>query len=165
MNVNNQKYKMFKLMKQGYAEGNKSNVEQCAHCWLQLEEVNPFEYGTLPFEEFFQMKRCYTIYSRHDIDQKINRRRMVEHAMKLCELNPKNPYTFDKKAEEEDLKIEKEKYEKSLIKEEPKQIVEKVVLEEPITVTNALPEEKKNWLNFLFPWKKEGVSNDSKGTN
>lgn len=33
------------------------------------------------------------------------------------------------------------------------------------TVLGVIPNEKKNWLKFLFPWRKEGEIDDSSGTN
>ena len=32
-------------------------------------------------------------------------------------------------------------------------------------VLGVLPDEKKSWLKFLFPWKKEGGSDDSQRSN
>ena len=104
MNTNNQMFILFKTMKEGYAEGNNDVVEQCARCWMQLATENPFTYDTPEYEEFFQMKKCYTIWSKGYVDQKINRRRMIQHAKKLCELNPKQPYVYDKKADQEEKK-------------------------------------------------------------
>ena len=31
------------------------------------------------------------------------------------------------------------------------------------TVLGVIPEEKKSWFKFLFPWKKEGESDDGEG--
>ena len=33
------------------------------------------------------------------------------------------------------------------------------------TVLGVMPDEKKSWLKFLFPWKKEGEQDDSQGSN
>ena len=33
------------------------------------------------------------------------------------------------------------------------------------TVLGVIPEEKKNWLKFLFPWRKEGDQDDSQRAN
>lgn len=151
MVINNQMYNLFRNMKQGYAEGNDDTVEQCARCWSQLATENPFPYDTPEHEEFFQMTKAYMIWSRGDINAKINRRKMVQHAKALCALNPKQPYTYDKKAEME----EKKQKEAAEAKKEEKIIVN----EEPQTILGVLPDEdkeKKNWFKFLFPWKKEG---------
>ena len=175
MNKNNQCYKMFKLMKEGYANNDLNQVEHGARCWLDLEPNNPFEFNSPEFEAFFQMQKCYMIWRRGDIDRKINRRRMIVWAQELCKLNPRQPYKFDKKAEEEDLRLEKEKYEQSLKekavseeKPEEKQeekVVNTVVLDEPMKVLNVQedkPEEtKKNWFSALLSRFKEGASNDS----
>ena len=155
MNKNNQMYRMFKEMKAGYAEGNKDKMEHGARCWLDLEPENPFPEGSNEMEAFFQMQKCYCIWKRGDIDRKINRRRMLQWAEKLCELNPRQPYRFDKKAEEEEiLAAQKAEQEKPVVEK-------KVVKQEPDKVFGVIPEEKKSWFKFVFPWKKEGVSNDS----
>lgn len=166
MNLNNQMYMLFKNMKQGYAEGNSDIVEQCARCWMQIAPENPFPEETPEHEEFFQIKRSYTIWSRGDIDAKINRRRMVQHAKALCALNVKNPYTYDKKAEQEEQKAKEERIAQEQLRkqEDLKKIDEpkKVINEEPQVVLGVIPEEKeekeekKSWFSFLNPWRKEG---------
>ena len=104
MNLNNQMYTYFNNMMNGYANNNIDTVEQNVRCWIQIAPENPFQYDTPEYEEFFQIKRCYTIWSRGDVNGRINRRNMVKHAVALCALNPKQPYTYDRKAEQEDLK-------------------------------------------------------------
>ena len=166
MNLNNQMYMLFKNMKQGYAEGNNDVVEQCARCWAQIAPENPFPEETPEHEEFFQIKRSYTIWSRGDIDAKINRRRMIQHAKALCALNPKQPYTYDKKAEQEEKRLNEERIAQEQLRkqEDLKKIDEpkKVINEEPQIVLGVIPEEKeekeekKSWLSFLKPRHKEG---------
>lgn len=157
MVLTNQMYNLFRDMKQAYANGHDDAVEQYARCWAQLAPENPFQYDTPEYEEFYQMQRAYMIWNRGDINAKINRRKMVEHAKALCALNPKQPYVYDKKAELLDKKEEMEK--QNAIKEEIKE-EKKVINEEPQTVLGVLPEEeekeKKSWFKFLFPWKKDG---------
>lgn len=164
MNLNNQMYNIFRDMKKAYANGDISGVEQYARCWMQLAPENPFTYNTPEYEEFFQMQKCYTIWIRGDIDRKINRRRMVQHARQLCELNPKQPYVFDKKADQEEKVKEKlaqqqreqEKQDSSSV-EEVEEIVQEAKKE---TILGVIPEEKtekKLWYRFLHPWRKEGA--------
>lgn len=148
-------------MKQGYANNDKDRVSQAARCWLQLEPENPFNAESPEYEEFFQMQKCFTIWKRGDIDRKINGRKMIEHAWKLCELNPRQPYKFDKATEDAELKqtqeVEKKRVEEAvnIVEEEKEEVKSEYVF-------GVLPEEKKNWLSFLFPWKKDGVTHDGK---
>lgn len=235
MSVNNQMYVMFANMKQGYKEGNMDVVEQCARCWMQLATENPFPYDTPEYEEFFQMQKAYSIWARGYVDQKINRRRMVEHAKRLCELDPKQPYIYDKKAEQEEKKLQETERTQEKIKSNKAEDVQYVIKlvneaylsnnetsfeqfvihlmdiadENPFTfgsneyemfatmkicynnsnikrvisvgkqlfaqlnkiepekqvVLGVLPDEKKSWLKFLFPWKKEGGSDDGQRSN
>ena len=46
-------------------------------------------------------------------------------------------------------------------------LINNTVLEEKPkeTILGVVPDEKKSWLKFLFPWKKEGESDDSPGIN
>ena len=152
-------------MKEAYANNDAGGVEQCARCWVQIAPENPFKYDTPEYEEFFQMKKCYSIWAKGDVSRKINRRRMVQHAMTLCAMNPRQPYTYDKKAEQEELRLaelaKKEEEERKLKEAEAK----KVVIQEPQVVLGVIPDEekeKKPWFKFLRPWKKEGVSDDGK---
>ena len=168
MNTNNQMYRMFLEMKQGYANGDKNQIEHGARCWLELNPTNPFPAESPEMEAFFQMQKCYNIWKRGDIDRKINGRRMIEWAEKLCELNPQQPYKFDRKADDEEKQ-------KALEAQKQKEVqpVKTVVLEEPKKVLNVVPEEKpeekveekKNWLKFIFPWRKEGEPHDGSRSN
>lgn len=164
MNVNNQMYRMFLEMKQGYINGDKNQMEHGARCWLQLNPVNPFEEESPEMEAFFQMQKCYNIWKRGDIDRKINGRRMIEWAEKLCALDPQQPYKFDRKADDE----EKKKALEAQKPEEP-QPVKTVVLEQPQVVLNVTPkvevQEKKKWFKFIFPWRKEVEPNDGSRSN
>lgn len=163
MNKNNQMYNMYKNMKQGYADSDDTVVEQCAAGWMQLAIENPFTYDTPEYNEFFLMKKGYDIWAKGAVDRKINRRRMVQHAKALCALNVKNPYIYDKKAEQEEQKAKEEwiaqeqqrKQEDFKKMDEPK----KVINEEPEIVLGVIPEEKeekKSWFKFLKPRHKEG---------
>ena len=154
MNRNNEMYKLFKTMKQGYAENNMDTVAQCARCWLQLNPENPFNSDTPEFELFFQMQRSFNIWMRGDIDRKINGRKMINYAIALCELNPRQPYKFDKQAEEEEQRIAKEAEEKRV---EKAIAIDKPAKEEPEKeyVFGVVPDEKKSWLSFLRPWERK----------
>ena len=165
MGVNNQMYALYADMKRAYAMDDSGTVEQCARCWLQIAPENPFKYDTPEYEEFFQMQRCYTIWFRGDVDQKINRRRMAQHAKKLCELNVANPYKFSK--EEARLELEEKKSKEAAdiraIQEKKIEQMFNNKQEEKKIVLGILPEEekekekeKKSWFRFLNPWKKDG---------
>jgi hypothetical protein len=104
MSANNQMYELFNDMVKGYKEGNMDIVEQCARCWMQIAEDNPFTYDTPEYDLFFNMQKSYMIWSKGAIDQKLNRRKMIRYAKELCALNPKQPYIFDKKADQEEQK-------------------------------------------------------------
>lgn len=164
MNVNNLMYKLFKEMKEGYASNNKDQLEHGVRCWLDLNPENPFPENSPEMEAFFQMQRCYMIWKRGDIDRKINWRKMLVHANELCALNPKQPYKFDKKAEDEEIRaaLEAQKAQEEKKEEAKKEVQEirQVLREEPLRVSGVLPEEKKSWLKNLFSWKKEGETND-----
>ena len=152
MSLNNQLYKIFNDLTKAYKENNYGSIEQAARCWMQLTSENPFIYDTPEYEEFFQMHRCYEIWAKGAIDQKINKRRMVQHAKALCALNPKCPYVYDKKAEEEE-KRAKQEYIESL-----KPV--KIIPEEPKVVLNVVPEDKKNWLSSAISKIKRAKKND-----
>ena len=161
MSVNNQMFILFKNLKEGYANDDIDAIEQNARCWMQLAPENPFKYDTPEYEEFFQMQLCYTIWARGDVNSKINRRKMIRHAKALCALNPKQPYVYDKKAEEEE-KRKKEEWikQEQLMKQEalkPK-TVKTVTEEEPKVVLGIVPEEeqKKSFLKRIFSFFKEG---------
>lgn len=106
---NNEMYRLYNEMVKGYKENQDGLFEHAVRCWLDLDPVNPFPEEDPAYEEFFLMKKGYTIWKMGNADRKINRRRMLEHARKLCELNPKRPYKFDKKEEEAKQAAEAEK--------------------------------------------------------
>lgn len=177
MSRNNIMYTMFKQMKQGYANNNMDDVEQCARCWLRLDPENPFQENTPEYEAFFQMQKSYIIWMRGDIDRKLNRRKMRRYAIELCSLNPKQPYRYNK--EEEQLELEEQKAkeeerrkkirEKEQLKDDefdiannvqPK-LIKQVKTEKQVVL--GVPQEnedKKSWLRFLHPWRKDD-KNDS----
>lgn len=165
MNVNNQMFNLFKNMKQAYAEGDNTGVEQCAAAWSKLAKDNPFVYDTPAYDEFFKMQRSFQIWAKGGVDRKINRRRMLWHAQALCELNPPQPYVYDKKAEQEEKKAKEEWIAQEQIRKQEALKTEesvKVVNEEPQIVLGVIPEkEKKSFFKRLLSFKKEGEEDDS----
>ena len=166
MNENNQMYMLFKNMKEAYKDGRNDIVESYARNWLLFNPENPFQPGSPEHEVFFQMQRCFTIWRNGDINARINKRKMAEWAIKLCEINPKQPYRFDKKAEEEE-KLLKAKKEQELL-EQKKLEEEKVNKPEEVkqeVILGVIPENKKPWFKKLFARPKEGEQNDGSGSN
>ena len=155
MNLNNQMYNSFNAMMKGYENNDVGTVENTAIHWLSGNPENPFNPNSQEYEIFFHMQRCYNIWHRGDVNGKLNKRKMVAWALKLCELKPKQPYTYinEEKLEKQQKKIEvKQKQEQSKEEiEEQSKIVLGVIPEE-----DKEKEEKRSWLKFLFPWRKEG---------
>ena len=147
MNKTNQMFRLFAEMKKGYRDKNEIMFQHGAQCWLDYDPENPFTPDTPEYNAFFQMKKCYTIWKRGDIDRKINRRRMFEWAEQLCKINPKQPYKFDKAADEADKK-EAEEEAKRVADELANQptitppIPQKVVIT-PKKVVLGVPDTKK----------------------
>lgn len=153
MSLNNQMYKMYNEMVKGYKEDNDGLFEHGVRCWMDLNPENPFPSEDPAYEEFFLMQKGYTLWKMGSADRKINRRRMLEAAKRLCELNPKRPYRFDKKAEEEEKAAEAKKAEEERLaaeqaKEEPKkEMLLGVVPDESDVKAN---EEKAGFFGKLF---------------
>ena len=97
---NNEMYRLYNEMMKGYKENQDGLFEHAVRCWMDLNPENPFPEEDPAYEEFFLMKKGYSVWKMGNADRKINRRRMLEHAKALCALNPKRPYRFDKKEEE-----------------------------------------------------------------
>ena len=108
MNKNNLMHNMFKQMKEGYKTKNDNLFEHAIRCWMDADPEDPFKEGTEASEYFSQIKRHYNVWRMRSADYRVNWKRMIESARKLCTLNPRQPYKFDKKAEEEDL-LEKQR--------------------------------------------------------
>lgn len=102
MSDNNTMYRMFRQMIQGYKLGKEGQnlFVHAVHCWLDLEPENPFPKESEAYDYFFRMKNYYNVWKMKGADQRINERRMIVEAQKLCETKPKNPYKFDKQAAE-----------------------------------------------------------------
>ena len=104
MSDNNTMYRMFRQMMQGYKLG-KEGQNLFVHgvkCWMDLNPDNPFPQDSEAYDFFFRMKNYYNVWKMRGADQRINERRMIEEAQKLCETKPKNPYKFDKAAAEKE---------------------------------------------------------------
>lgn len=132
MSQNNLAYKFYSEMTKGYRENNDGLFEHGVRSWMDLEPDNPFEENTEEAELFFKIQRGYIIWKRHGADMRINRRRMLDAAKALCELNPKRPYKFDKVEDAEDRRAaaEAEKEAQLAAKEEAKRLEEQAKIEE-----------------------------------
>lgn len=104
MSDNNTMYRMFRQMIQGYKLGKEGDnlFTHAVHCWMDLNPENPFVKESEAYDYFFRMKNYYNVWKLHSADYRINEKRMLAEAKKLCELKPKNPYKFDKKADEQE---------------------------------------------------------------
>lgn len=104
MSDNNTMYRMFRQMIQGYKLGKEGDnlFTHAVHCWMDLNPENPFVKESEAYDYFFRMKNYYNVWKLHSADYRINEKRMLAEARKLCELKPKNPYKFDKKADEQE---------------------------------------------------------------
>ena len=110
MSDNNTMYRMYRQMIQGYKLGNDGTglFEHAVHCWLALNPENPFQESTDAYEHFFRMKNYYNVWQLHSADQKISQKRMLNAARDLCATKTKNPYKFDKQAEDAEKALLKE---------------------------------------------------------
>ena len=102
MSQNNQMYKFYSEMTKGHRENQPALFEHGVRSWMAMEPECPFGEGSDEAELFFKMQMGYTIWQRNGADKNINRRRMLEAAHQLCELNPQRPYKFDKAEDAED---------------------------------------------------------------
>ncbi len=152
MSRNNELYKMYTEMIEGYKKKQEGLFEHGARSWMMLEPENPFPPEDPAFEQFFLMQKGFQIWQRGGADRKINRRRMLEAAYNLCALNPKRPYKFDKKADEEEkaalAKAEEEKAqsEETVVKTDSEQNSQYVFG----IVPDVEKEKKTNFLRRLF---------------
>lgn len=105
MNKNNIMYRAFKDMMEGYKEKTEEGRIKFANAvnsWMAQEPENPFEPQTPACDCFYRMQMCYTNIQRNTVGSKFSSRQILVEAEQLCELKQKNPYKFDKKADEED---------------------------------------------------------------
>ena len=180
MGLNNSSYKFFQEMLTGYQYGYDGMIEHGARCLMELNPENPFPENSQERELFYSIFLHYTRWKRGSVDAKINLRKLLSDAKELCEMVKENPYVF---SEEEELEEQKQAEEQEKQKEAPVEPVETVKLETNEYVFGVIPEEapngvvveeeqkeepkeeKRNWLKFLFPWRKEENSDDSSRSN
>ena len=149
MSANNQMYKFYSEMTKGYREGEDGLFEHGVRSWMSMDPENPFKQDTPEYECFFKMQRGYQLWMMNGADKKINRRRMIEAAKELCEINPKRPYKFNKEENEED-KRQAEAYAK-----------EQAALAEETAKAEAEEEEKNMFYVFgVVPQKKKDKETD-----
>ena len=163
MGQNNLAYKFYSEMTKGYRENNDGLFEHGVRSWMDLEPANPFEENSDAAELFFKIQMGYTIWKRRGADMKINRRRMLEAAKALCELNPKRPYKFDKAEDAEDRRQAKEDEEnaKKLAEEEAE--FEKLQKEAEEKARLEAEEEEKDMIHvFGIVDKKDKESKELK---
>lgn len=202
MGRNNTLYKLYNNMFAMYKNNNK-NIEREVYCLMMFYGDNiefPFPANSKENSCLDTMFVCFTKWRNGGPEAKFNYRKTIDAAKELCNLNPVNPYSFDKEEEKRDVAEQKEKErqqkleeqrlaEERRIAEEQKHLeeqkrieeekkieeqkkaeeelkqkeIKEVKLEEPEHILGVIPEdeqekEKKSWLQFLFPWKKEGES-------
>lgn len=136
MGRNNDLYRSFKMMLDGYKTGDVDGTIKFESGVISLNSLNPenpFEKGSEEYECFFRMHLYYKNSLDNGPGSKFSRKQIFSVARKLCELKPKNPYRFDKKEDEEEkaaqkaakeaaLKAEQERKEQAL-KDEAERIV------------------------------------------
>lgn len=139
MSVENEMYKGYKLMIEGYKEDSErgnNKMEVGIQSWLKHDPENPFNEGTSEHESFFQMKLNYSLWMSDDPSRRISMRRMLAAARDLCSHYPKNPYKFDKKIDEAEkleaaaIEAEFKKQREEAEAAELKKEAERIVLEE-----------------------------------
>lgn len=98
--VDNKAREFYDMMMDGYKNGDLSKDVDAAennkfvHGVISLSEAN----ADNPFEDpearqlYFKMTRCYDRWRSPSVDRKVNRRRMLECAIALCEKDIDNPF-------------------------------------------------------------------------
>ena len=182
MGRNNNIYSMYQEMLDGFKTDNEGLFEHGTRCLMSLDPEVPFEVGSSEYELFYRTLRFYKTWEHGGVGSKVSYTRMLNKAKELCSCVNYNPFNYSEEEEMEDLKAQKKleeqrkKEQKKIeqqtedlkkIKEQNKkkepvrQVVKEVKLEDSEHILGIVPEEeqekeKKNWFNFLFPWKKEG---------
>ena len=64
-------------------------------------EMNPFDNEPEACQHYFTMQMCYIRWKRNGVDSRINKRRMLDAAFKLCECGLDNPFTPEPEYDEE----------------------------------------------------------------
>ena len=158
MSKNNIMFKMFREMKEGYKTKQDALFSHGARCWMEEDPEDPFQEGTEASEMFLQMKMNFSVWKMRGADYKVHWRRMLESARKLCALNPRQPYKFDKKAEEEELAAKRKwEEEQAQIAEQKRIEKEKAEAEKPKPVIKEEPLEEVDYTkpNIVEPTKQE----------
>lgn len=98
--INNDAHRYYEDMLNGYVEGNMKK-------WIDDPVNNKFVHSVIslahlqtenPFKDqqarhyYFTILRCYRKWRSPAVDRKVNRRYMLEAAIKLCELGLDNPF-------------------------------------------------------------------------
>ena len=109
MGYNNSLYSLYKEMLEGYKANENGLIEHGARCIMDLNPENPFQENSDESELFFQMKLCYARWKNNGPESKINYRKLLENARKLCALHSENPYVFDKEEAKRDLEEQKKR--------------------------------------------------------
>lgn len=164
MKSNNDMYRLFNEMTEGYKSNNEALFNHAVRCWMTLDPDNPFDEKEDAYELFFRIKKGYTLWSMAGPDMRINKRRMLESARLLCALNPTCPYKFnereeaERRAKEKLIAKEKEEAERKAKEEVAKKAKVEVPEEgkkepakiEPEHIQGVIPEKKKGFLWRLF---------------
>lgn len=193
MGLNNSSYKFFQEMLNGYQYGFDGSIEHGARCLMALDPENPFPENSQERELFYSIYLYYTRWNRGSVDAKINLRKLLAASKELCALVKENPYVYSEAEELEEKKAEEAKKAEQVVLEEPAHVMnarpESITsaideiydegskinehcgsiggwtIPEPKEEKEEPKEEKKNWLKFLFPWRKEENSDDSSRSN
>lgn len=98
--INTDAHRFYNDMLNGYTEGDmkkwiddpvNSKFVHGAISLAHLQTENPFE-DQQARHYYFTMLRCYRKWRSPAVDRKVNRRYMLEAAIKLCELGIENPF-------------------------------------------------------------------------
>ena len=105
MSIQNTMYNGYKLMMEGYKEGGDqgdNKMQVGINTWLANNPDNPFTEGTPEYDAFFRMKLHYSLWQSDDPSKRVSMRRAMAAAKEMCKKYPKNPYKFDRKADNEE---------------------------------------------------------------
>ena len=143
MGRNNSLYTLYKEMVEGFQTKENGLFEHGARCIMDLNPNNPFQENSDNAELFFQMKLSYTRWKNHGPEAKLNYRKLLDYARKLCESHPENPYVFDKEEAKRDLEEQKEKEREVIRKLEEKRKAEELKQKEEAERQKKLEEEQQ----------------------
>lgn len=160
MGYNNSLYTLYKEMVEGYKTNENGLFEHGARCLMDLSPANPFLENSDDAELFFQMQLSYIKWKNHGPDAKLNYRKMLEYARKMCEAHSENPYTFDKEEAKKDLEEQKMRELETIKKLEEKRKAEEIRQQQE--ELKKQQEEMKKELEEKEKQKREEKNNDSK---